>query len=57
MALGIIFGVVVSAALQWVRDGGVVQGATIGLMLGLAVFGPVFGRWLARKSSIRPPKS
>lgn len=51
MALGIAFGMILSAGLQWVRDGGVATGAAIGLVLGVAVFGPAFGRILDRGSA------
>jgi tetrahydromethanopterin S-methyltransferase subunit G len=54
MPLGILFGIVLSAALQWIRDGGVAQGAVIGLVLGLAVFGPVFSQWMNPKTTNTP---
>lgn len=51
MPLGIAFGVVSGAGLQWIRDGGVAQGAAGGLLLGIIAFGPVFSQWLSRRSS------
>ncbi len=37
MLIGIIVGTLLGAGLQWIRDGGVVQGAVIGLVLGLTI--------------------
>lgn len=51
MPLGVTFGIVLSATLQWIRDGGLAQGAAIGLIFGVAVFGPAFSRILSRRSS------
>ena len=48
MFLGILFGIVLSAGLQWLRDGDMRQGAAIGLVLGVAVFGPAFNHLLSR---------
>jgi hypothetical protein len=49
--LGILFGIALSATLQWIRDGGVAQGTAIGLVLGVGVFGPSFSRLLSRKTT------
>ncbi len=48
MFLGILFGIVLSGGLQWLRDGGVAHGAAIGLVLGVAVFGPAFNHLLSK---------
>lgn len=54
MTLGILFGIALSATLQWVRDGGVMPGAAIGLVLGVVAFGPGFSRWMSRKAKDAP---
>jgi hypothetical protein len=42
--LGAIIGMAVGAAMQWLRDGGVVQGISIGLMLGVVIAASVAAR-------------